>query len=192
MDLSIPDADQLGRKGLGDSALRVEDLSLLTGNGRYADDLPPPKGIHDIAFLRSPHAHARIRSIDTSKTLLIDGVIVVITGDTLASSTKPFITGVMSPIQQFALAVENARYFGEPVCIVVAKDRYVAEDVLDDIYGDYETLPAIVDPEAWEARAYTLRQRTGVHRRKSARLIDKGWDQAFVCLSRQPMGKWIQ
>lgn len=133
---------------LGVSALRVEDLSLLTGNGRYADDLQAPKGTYHAAFLRSPHAHATIVYIDTSKAIALEGVQTVVTGQVLASMTKPFIGGVKSPIRHFALAVDKVRYFGEPVCVVIAKDRYIAEDALEAIAVEYEALPAIIDTEA--------------------------------------------
>lgn len=133
---------------LGKSAIRTEDLSLLTGTGRYADDLPVSKGARSIAFLRSPHSHARIVSIDISRALSLDGVDAVITGDELAACTKPFMAAIKVPVFQYALAVENVRYFGECVCMIVATDRYVAEDAAELISVDYEMLPAVVDPVA--------------------------------------------
>lgn len=132
---------------LGQSAFRTEDLSLLTGSGRYADDLPVAIGAHGVAFLRSPHAHAKINSIDTSEALKLQGVESVITGEQLATMTKPFIVGVRISADQFALAVRRVRYAGEAVCMVVATDRYVAEDAIDLISVDYTPLPTVVDPE---------------------------------------------
>ncbi|MEM9168081.1 MAG: molybdopterin cofactor-binding domain-containing protein [Pseudomonadota bacterium] len=138
----------LSESRLGVPAQRVEDLSLLTGAGRYADDLAAPIGAQSIAFVRAPEAHARIVSIDASKALAMKGVCAVVDGATLAQKTKPFIGGVKSPIRHFSLAVDKIRYFGEPVCIVVAENRYVAEDAAEAVEVAYESLPAVVDPQA--------------------------------------------
>lgn len=135
-------------KRLGASALRVEDLSLLTGQGRYADDLPAEKGAKAIAFLRSPHAHARIQAIDVTKALDMPGVETIVTGADVTEHTRPFIVGVKAPIHQYALATDRVRYFGEPVCMVVADNRYLAEDAVDKISVEYQVLPATVSAEA--------------------------------------------
>jgi 2-furoyl-CoA dehydrogenase large subunit len=133
---------------IGTSKLRTEDLSLLTGTGRYADDLPVSKGARAIAFVRSQHAHAQIVSIDVSQALQMDGVEAVITGEDVEKLTQAFIVGVKAPVYQYALAVEKVRYFGEPVCMVVAADRYIAEDAADAVEVDYKIMPPVVNTEA--------------------------------------------
>ena len=132
---------------IGVSALRTEDLSLLTGTGRYADDLPVSKGAQSIAFVRSPHAHALITSIDISAALELDGVEAVITGEDVKKHTQPFIVGVKAPVYQYALAIDKVRYFAEPVCMIVAADRYIAEDAADRVQVNYEVVDPVVDPE---------------------------------------------
>jgi 2-furoyl-CoA dehydrogenase large subunit len=125
---------------------RIEDLTLLRGAGRYADDLPMPPGVRQAAFLRAPMAHATIRSIDVESALAMPGISAVVTGADLAAETSAFLTGVKTAAAQYALAVDRVRYVGEPIAIVVAENRYLAEDALEAIVVDYERLPAIVDP----------------------------------------------
>ncbi|MDE0808931.1 MAG: molybdopterin-dependent oxidoreductase [Alphaproteobacteria bacterium] len=132
---------------VGQSLERVEDLSLLRGDGRFADDLAEPPGCLHAAFLRAPVAHARIEAIDTGQALAMPGVTAVITGADIALETKPFLSGVKVDAPQFALAVDRVRYVGEPVAIVVAADRYKAEDALDLINVRYAVLPVVVDAE---------------------------------------------
>src|SRR5579872_6011325 len=127
---------------------RFEDAALLVGRGRYADDLPIPVGTLHAAILRSPHAHAEIEGIDTSAALAMPGVTTVITGTDIRRWTRPFVVGVKQPMEHWCLAVERARYVGEPVAVVVATDRYRAEDALDKIEVEYRVLPAVVDPQA--------------------------------------------
>jgi 2-furoyl-CoA dehydrogenase large subunit len=125
---------------------RVEDLTLLRGAGRYADDLPTPPGLCHAAFLRAPMAHAAIRTIDSSRALTMPGVVGVVTGADIAAETTAFLAGVKTAAVQYALAVERVRYVGEPVAIVVAESRYLAEDALEAIAVDYAPLPTVVDP----------------------------------------------
>ncbi len=133
-------------KNVGRSVLRKEDLALLTGNGRYADDLPVPAGTLHAYVLRSPHAHAIIRSISTAAALEMDGVTAVITGEEIAKLSDPFLVAVKEPIPQWSLAVERVRYVGEPVALIIASDRYVAEDAAELVEVDYDVLDAVVDP----------------------------------------------
>ncbi len=98
------------------------------------------------AILRSPHPHAEILSIDASKALARPGVSAVLTGAEVKAMTEPFIVGVKAPIDDWALAVDRVRYVGEPVAVIVASDRYKAEDALDAIEVEYRPLPAEVDP----------------------------------------------
>jgi len=132
---------------VGRSMQRVEDPTLLRGLGRFADDLPTPPHACHVAFLRSPLAHGEIRAIDTAAAAAMPGVVAVITGPELKAHSTPFITGVKVDAPQYALAMDRVRYVGEPVAMVVARDRYLAEDALEAIAVDYQPLPPIIDPE---------------------------------------------
>jgi 2-furoyl-CoA dehydrogenase large subunit len=131
---------------LGKSLERVEDLSLLRGQGQFADNLATPPGSCHAAFLRSPLAHAEIHAIDTTKALAMPGVVAVVTGDDILALSRSFITGVKVDAPQYALATDRVRYVGEPVAIVIAEDRYLAEDALEAIEVEYAALPPLVDP----------------------------------------------
>src|SRR5277367_1807462 len=133
---------------LGKPMLRKEDAALLSGRGRYADDLPIPVGTLHAQVVRSPHAHAEIVGIDTKAALAHDGVWAVITGDDVRKLSDPFLAVVKTPIQQWALAVERVRYVGEPVALVVAYNRYIAEDAAELVTVDYAPLEAVIDPLA--------------------------------------------
>ena len=133
-------------KWVGQSVLRHEDPRLLTGRGRFVDDLKIAN-VHHAAILRSPHGHARIKRIDMSRALALDGVLTGLTGREVYERTRPFSVVATAPIQYYCMAVDKARFVGEPVAAVVARDRYIAEDALDLIDVEYEPLPAIVDPE---------------------------------------------
>ncbi|MDB5597554.1 MAG: aerobic-type carbon monoxide dehydrogenase, large subunit CoxL/CutL-like protein [Hyphomicrobiales bacterium] len=131
---------------VGRSVLRKEDEALLTGAGRYADDLAVPAGTLVGHVLRSPHPHAHIVKIDASAALQMEGVYAVITGDDIAKLSDPFLVAVKEPIPQWSLAVERVRFVGEPVALIIAVDRYVAEDAAECVEIEYDALPAIVDP----------------------------------------------
>jgi 2-furoyl-CoA dehydrogenase large subunit len=126
---------------------RVEDRRFLTGHGRYVDDLAFPRMLH-VALLRSPHAHARVRAIDTSKAGRVAGVAAIVTGADLVRDTLPLGTQNSAVrVREYAMAVDKVRYVGHVVAAVVADSRHVAEDALELIEVDYEELPAVVDPE---------------------------------------------
>ena len=131
---------------VGQPLKRVEDPRLLTGRGVFVADLPL-KEPYAAAILRSPHAHARIRSIDTSAAMDAPGVAGVITGADVLAHTQPFAVGVEAPVKYYCLATDKARFVGEPVAVVIARDRYLAEDALELIQVEYEPLPAVVDAE---------------------------------------------
>jgi 2-furoyl-CoA dehydrogenase large subunit len=133
---------------LGVPVLRKEDPALLSGYGRYADDLPVPTGTLHAHVIRSPHAHATIAAIDASAALAQDGVSAVITGEEVKKLSDPFLLALKAPINQWSLAVERVRYVGEPVALVVADTRYLAEDAADLVRVDYEPLEAVIDPQA--------------------------------------------
>jgi 2-furoyl-CoA dehydrogenase large subunit len=131
---------------VGKSLRRKEDVQLLTGKGQFADDLKFARLTH-AAILRSPYAHARVRSVDTSKALELAGVFGVLTGAEVGRLSRPFPTGMPTRLPYFSAAVDKARYVGEPVAIVVAENRYIAEDACELIRVDYEALPAVTDAE---------------------------------------------
>jgi 2-furoyl-CoA dehydrogenase large subunit len=127
---------------------RLEDEALLRGEGRFLDDLDPIAHTRHAAVLRSPFAHARILRVDPSAALDLQGVVGVLTGADVAALSRPFPAGIDSPVPHYAAAHDVARYVGEPVAVVVAKDRYLAEDALELIEVDYEQLEPVLDAEA--------------------------------------------
>ncbi|HEX4408426.1 MAG TPA: xanthine dehydrogenase family protein molybdopterin-binding subunit [Xanthobacteraceae bacterium] len=133
---------------LGKTILRKEDPALLSGRGRYADDLPVPVGTLHAHVVRSPHAHAEIVSIDVNAALKHEGVWAVITGEDVRKLSDPFMGAVKSPIQLWSLAVGRVRYVGEPVALVVAESRYLAEDAGELVEVEYAPLEAVIDPVA--------------------------------------------
>ena len=133
---------------IGQSVERIEDLTLLAGRGRYIDDMGVPPGTLHAAILRSPHAHAEIRAINTEAARCAHGVAAVITAADVTKLSASLVVGVKAPIECWPIATSRVRYVGEPVAVVVATDRYLAEDALELIEVDYAPLPAIVDPLA--------------------------------------------
>ncbi|HLX44712.1 MAG TPA: xanthine dehydrogenase family protein molybdopterin-binding subunit [Bryobacteraceae bacterium] len=134
---------------VGKRLRRREDPRLITGTATYVDDIKMP-GMHYAAILRSPHAAANIRSIDTSKAASHKGVLAVFTGkDTHDAGAVPCgasLPGLRVPDHR-VLATDRVYYVGHPVAVVVAIDRYVAADAADLIEVDWEVLPAVADPE---------------------------------------------
>jgi 2-furoyl-CoA dehydrogenase large subunit len=133
---------------IGRSIPRVEDAALLTGRGRFIDDLGVLPGTLEAAILRSPHAHAEIEAIDCEAALAADGVVAVVTGADIKALTASLAVGVKAAIACWPIAIERVRYVGEPVAVVVATDRYRAEDALELIEIRYRPLPAVVEPLA--------------------------------------------
>lgn len=132
---------------VGQRLERLEDDALLNGRGAYADDLGTRPGTLHAAVLRSPHPHARLLAIRTEAALALPGVRAVLTGADVQAWAQPFVVGVKQPMQHWALAVDRVRHVGEPVAVVVAEDRYIAEDALDLLRVDYEPLPVVRDIE---------------------------------------------
>ncbi|WP_425416888.1 xanthine dehydrogenase family protein molybdopterin-binding subunit [Oricola indica] len=133
---------------VGQSIERVEDAGLLTGRGRYIDDLATRRDTAHAAFLRSPHAHAEIRRLDTDRAKVLPGVLAVITGDDIARLTHSLVVGVKADVECWPMARDRVRYVGEPVVLVVAENRYAAEDALDLIDVDYNVLTPVIKPGA--------------------------------------------
>ncbi len=132
---------------VGRPLARLEDDALLRGEGRFIDDLDPVANARHAAVLRSPYAHARIARLDERAALELPGVVGVLTGADVAELSRPFPAGIDSPIPHYAAAHETTRYVGEPVAVVVARDRYLAEDALELIEVEYEPLEPILDAE---------------------------------------------
>src|SRR6185436_2560070 len=109
------------------------------------DDLEPVPHAWHAAIVRSQLAYARV-AVDASPALDHPGVRGVLTGDDVASLSRPFPAGIESPVPHYAAAVGTAHYVGEPLAVVVAKDRYVAEDAAELVVVDYEPLDPVVDP----------------------------------------------
>ncbi len=145
---------------VGAEVRRREDPRLLSGRGRYVDDLHPPGCLH-AAVLRSPHAHARIRGVRSERARALPGVVGCFTLADLQDVLRPLpVAGSPPPplqarvgfrlktAVQLALAGDRVRHVGEPVAVVVATDPYVAQDALDLIDVDYEPLPPVVDADS--------------------------------------------
>ena len=131
---------------VGKPLLRREDLPLLTGRGRFVDDVPVANPLH-VAFARSPWAHAELRSVDVSAALELPGVAAALTGAELAQLTDPFAAGITHELGYHAMAGDRARYAGEPVAAIAAETRYLAEDGAELVVADYEPLEAVVSVE---------------------------------------------
>jgi len=130
---------------IGQSIERIEDDALLTGRGRFIDDLGVRPGTMHAAILRSQHAHALVRAIRIYRAVESPGVAAVLTGADVKALSTSLVAGVRAPIECWPIAMERARYVGEPLALVIAADRYLAEDALDLIEVDYEPLPPVVE-----------------------------------------------
>ena len=137
----------------GSGIRRREDPRLITGTATYTDDIRLPNTVH-AAILRSPHGHARLGRIDTSRAKRAPGVLAVYTSADTEGVLKPMPCAWLVPNANLKVATypvvakDVVRYVGECVAVVVAEDRYQAQDALDLIDVEYEPLPAVVDPEA--------------------------------------------
>ena len=150
----------MGALYFGASVRRREDPRFLTGEGRFVDDIQLPGLLH-AAFVRSPHAHARVRAIRSGAAARVPGVIAILAFNDLARWMKPLPTfgspppGLAERVEfslkqapQYPLARDTVRYVGEAVAVVVAESRYIAEDALDLVEVDYEPLPPVTDAKA--------------------------------------------
>src|SRR5436190_14023995 len=147
----------MSASGIGARVLRKEDHRFLTGKGQYTDDISRPGEARGY-FLRSPHAHARIKKIDVKAAEKMPGVVAVLTGEQLAADKiGNLICGWMihskdgSPMKMAphpAIAAGKVCHVGEPVAIVVAESLAQARDAAEKIVVDYAVLPAVADPAA--------------------------------------------
>jgi 2-furoyl-CoA dehydrogenase large subunit len=145
---SQPWSEPWSQPWVGRSIERVEDAALLSGRGRFIDDLGVPPGTLHAAILRSSHAHADIVSIDAEAARQARGVAAVLTGEQIKSLTSSLVVGVKAPVECWPIATERVRYVGEPVAVVIATDRAKAEDAVELINVVYRTHAAVVDPIA--------------------------------------------
>jgi carbon-monoxide dehydrogenase large subunit len=133
-------------RGVGHSVKRKEDERFIRGKGNYVDDITLPGMLH-MELLRSPYAHARIRSIDTSRATALPGVVAVVTGADLAAHGLAWMP-TLSGDTQAVLATDKVRFQGQEVAAVIAESAYVAKDALELVDVDYELLPAVTTPQA--------------------------------------------
>jgi carbon-monoxide dehydrogenase large subunit len=143
--------------GIGARLARIEDGRFLTGQGRYTDDIAVPNQVH-AAFVRSPHAHARIRGIEKGSALAVPGVIAVLTGADMAADhvgSMPCVWSVIGkngePMKEPPyppLAVDTVRYVGDALAIVIGESREAARDGAEALAVDYEKLPAVASAVA--------------------------------------------
>ncbi len=138
---------------IGKRVKRVEDRRFITGKGRYTDDIKLPQMTH-AHFVRSPYAHAKINAIDASEAEKMPGVVAVFTGqDMVDDGINPIPTGwqigeEMKEPAWHAMAVDKARHVGNIVAVVIAEDKFTAEDAAEKVNVDYEMLPAVVNAKA--------------------------------------------
>src|SRR5213593_2599805 len=130
---------------VGESIKRKEDDRFIRGKGNYVDDITLPGMLH-MAILRSPFAHATIRSIDTSQAAALPGVVAVVAGELMAQHNLAWMP-TLSGDTQAVLVTDKVRFQGQEVACVIAEDPYVAKDALELIDVDYEALPVVATPQ---------------------------------------------
>src|SRR5579862_5180123 len=144
----------MGAKHFGARVKRLEDPALLAGRGRFVDDMKLPGLLH-ACFVRSTYAHARIGGIDVRPAMVITGVHAVLTADDLPDPMRrmpiPMLTpnpAIATPRTQTALARDEVHYVGQPIAVVIADSRYIAEDAAAAVIVDYDVLAAVGDCRA--------------------------------------------
>src|SRR5215475_5787851 len=131
-------------QGMGCKRKRVEDIRFVQGKGKYVDDMKLPGMLYG-DFTRSPHGHARIRKIDTTKAAAVPGVVAVLTAETLKTVNLAWMPTLAGDVQM-VLADGKALYQNQEVAFVIATDRYAADDGVAKVVVEYEPLPVIIDP----------------------------------------------
>src|SRR5712675_2275221 len=144
-------------EGLGCKRKRVEDIRFTQGKGIYVDDVKLPGMLHG-DFTRSPHAHARVKNIDTSKATAVPGVLAVLTAETLKTVNLAWMPTLAGDVQM-VLADGKVLFQNQEVAFVVATDRYAADDGINKVVVEYEPLPPLIDPfKAMDKDAPVLRE----------------------------------
>jgi CO/xanthine dehydrogenase Mo-binding subunit len=154
----------MAQRYFGSPVRRTEDIRLTTGRGRYTDDIGAGTPVLEAAFLRSPHAHARITDIDVTDALDVDGVLAIFTHEDLTGAVGEPLPVLIphpalhAPRTAYALAKEYVHHVGEPVAMVVAENRYLAEDAVGRIRVSYDVLPPVVGLDAARAAERTAHE----------------------------------
>src|SRR5579863_10008436 len=144
-------------EGMGCKRKRVEDARFTQGKGNYVDDLKLPGMLHG-DFVRSPHAHARVKSINSEEALKVPGVLAVITAETLKTVNLAWMPTLAGDVQM-VLADGKVLFQNQEVAFVVATDRYAADDGINKVTVEYEPLPVMIDPfKAMDKDAPVLRE----------------------------------
>ena len=193
-ELPVKDSNTRTQAGyIGRPEPRANAKRLLQGRGAFIDDLRFPRLAH-VAFLRSPHAHARIRSLDLSAARAAPGVIGAFDGYAVREYCTPWVAvlghlkGIKSP-PQHALAIERACWQGEPVAAVVAETRAQAEDAVERIVADWEPLPAVVDMRESLAGSTVIHPELGdnvcFHRELDTGEVDAAFARADVVVEEE-------
>src|SRR6187551_2026187 len=167
-DTTLSSAERAEKlEGMGCKRKRVEDIRFVQGKGNYVDDIKLPGMLYG-DFTRSPHAHARVKKIDTTKAAAVPGVVAVITAETLKTVNLAWMPTLAGDVQM-VLADGKVLFQNQEVAFVVATDRYAADDGINKVQVEYEPLPVLVDPfKAMDADAPVLREdlegkMTGAH-----------------------------
>ncbi|MGH9245587.1 MAG: xanthine dehydrogenase family protein molybdopterin-binding subunit [Acidimicrobiales bacterium] len=184
---------------VGTRVLRKEDPELLTGEARYIDDLVIPGALW-LTMVRSPYAHARITSIDTSDAAAMPGVRGVFTGADLRDAwAGPMpcawpVTDDMKNPEHFPVAVDKANFLGEIVAVVVADSRYAASDAVEGVVVDYEPLDAVVDLEAALSDQNVIHEALGTNQSYTWPLVPDAdaVEQAFASAAHTVSERYIQ
>ena len=144
-DVALSSAERAEKlEGMGCKRKRVEDIRFVQGKGNYVDDLKLPGMLYG-DFTRSPHGHARVKKIDTTKAAALPGVVAVITAETLKTVNLAWMPTLAGDVQM-VLADGKVLYQNQEVAFVIAEDRYTAADAADLVEVEYEALPVNVDP----------------------------------------------
>jgi carbon-monoxide dehydrogenase large subunit len=169
---------------VGQSVPRAGAKKLLEGRGTYLDDIRLPRLVH-VVYLRSPHAHARIKHLDLSQARKQPGVVAVFNGHEVAQYCTPWV-GVLGHLKgirsapQYAIAPDRACWQGEAVAAIVAQTRRQAEDALDHVMVDWDLLPAVTDMEASLAGDVVIHPDLGDNKCFNRELVTEGFDEAFA------------
>ena len=151
---------------IGSSIERSEDDALIIGKGIYGDDKGNPPGTLHVAVLRSQYAAGKILNLDTSMASCIPGVHSIIDGKSFSNLSKPLLSVLRIDIEVWPCAIEHVRYVGEPIALVLAENRYIAEDAIDNIKVTYQEYTPIIKTE--EA---TLDSSPNVHKKTKTNLV---------------------
>lgn len=179
---------------VGAALRRKEDPPLITGTGRYLDDIAVT-GMLWMSFVRSPEAHARIVSIDTSAAAARDGVVAVFTGADMSDLGGPLPMAWAPPgvevnnPEHWPLARDEVNHVGDPVAVVIGEDRYAVSDAAEDVIVEYEPLPAVVDPEQAIAGGALVHESLGTNKVHEWTLaggdVEAGFAEADVIVERR-------